>query len=60
MALGNVQKQSRRDATLVTQKATGLRLSPTVILYILLYIHHLQTSLQDSLLYISFLSNNVL
>jgi hypothetical protein len=30
----------------------GTRLSTTVVLYILLYIRHLQTSLQDSLLYI--------
>jgi hypothetical protein len=37
-----------------------LSLSATVVLCILLYILHLQTSLQDSLLYISFLSNNVL
>jgi hypothetical protein len=37
-----------------------LRLSSTVILYILLYIRYLQTFLRDSLLYILFLSNNVL
>jgi hypothetical protein len=36
--------------------APDIRLSPTVVLYILLYILHLQNSLQDSLLYISFLS----
>jgi hypothetical protein len=36
--------------------ALTIRLSPTVVLCIL----YLQNSLQDSLLYISFLSNNVL
>jgi hypothetical protein len=38
----------------------NLKVSPIIVLYILLYIRYLQTSLQDSLLYISFLSNNVL
>src|SRR6266542_112792 len=36
------------------------RLSPAVVLYILLYIYPLQTPIKDSLLYISFLSNSVL
>lgn len=44
----------------VAVRASPVRLSPTVVLYIILYIRHLQTSIKDSLLYILFLSNSVL
>src|SRR5438105_15401622 len=48
------------DALIIRYKQMELRLSPPVVLYILLYICSLQTPLKDSLLYISFLSNSVL
>jgi hypothetical protein len=60
-------RMARRTATCVVPAtwqavrcASAARLSPTIVLYIVLYIRYLQTSLQDSLLYISFLSNKVL